>query len=359
MKVFYDYQIFQEQRFGGISRYFYELIKRNDNYLLPVKYSDNEYLLNDSNFNVLPIPKRKKWNVFNRRESNDELNKRSLARYDQYDLLHPTYFDPYFLDYIGDKPFVLTVHDMITELYPEHFDLDEKIIFWKKQLAEKAARIIAVSNTTKRDLIRFYPHVKDKVDVVYHGCSFLYDSEVKINLPNNYILFVGNRTIYKNFYFLVEAIQTVLLKSPDLYLICTGPSFTSNELAFFEKLGLGKKVIHFFANESTLFSFYKYAKLFIYPSLYEGFGIPILEAFKAGCPVLLSKTDAFVEVAGDASLFFDPKDPASLRESVIELLSNEKLKQGNVERGREVEKKFSWDLTYEQTYQVYQKALNQ
>jgi glycosyltransferase involved in cell wall biosynthesis len=356
MKILYDHQIFEAQKFGGISRYFYELIKRNNDCLFSIKFSENEYLLSENKYKNILLPNPRKKSFF-RKQSNMDLSKEMIGR-GEYDLFHPTYFDPYFLESIGSKPFVLTVHDMINELFPEHYPLDEDMVFYKKELIKKAKRIIAVSNTTKRDLLRFYPFAKDKVDVVYHGCSFEFNQPNKIQLPDNYLLYVGKRDVYKNFYFFVESIQSVLTENKDLYLLCTGPGFDKEELIYFEKLGLKNKILHFYANDSNLSSFYMNARMFIYPSLYEGFGIPILEAYKSKCPVILSKTDAFIEVGADSSLFFDPKDPESLRDAVNLLLSKEAIRKDLIEKGSEVEKKFSWDISFDKTCEVYRKAVD-
>jgi glycosyltransferase involved in cell wall biosynthesis len=263
MNIFYDYQIFEAQKFGGISRYFYELIRRNESCLFPIRFSNNEYLLKDENYNLLPIPRKKRFDFLNKKESNLNLSNQKLIA-GEFDLFHPTYFDTYFLNHIGSKPFVLTVHDMINELFPEYYDLDDDIIFQKKELINKATRIIAVSNTTKRDLLRFYPHVENKVDVVYHGCSLLATKDHQIKLPDNYILFVGNRNFYKNFYFFVESILPILKENRDLYLVCTGATFSQSELIYFEKLGLSNKILHYFADDSNLFSFYENARVFVY-----------------------------------------------------------------------------------------------
>ena len=214
MKILFDSQCFDMQKFGGISRYFCEIIKnfsRNDEYILPRTYSQNEYLKQSKLVNLVEssFPGKKfidslKNKFFltgilrNREESIKAL------RNQDFDIFHPTYFNPYFLEYIGQKPFVITVHDMIHELYPEFFKDADKIIKNKKLLAEKAAKIIAVSNKTKEDLVNFYGSpFADKTEVVYHGSSLKTPDSARDNVDfktqfGRYFLYTGTRNIYKN-----------------------------------------------------------------------------------------------------------------------------------------------------------------
>jgi glycosyltransferase involved in cell wall biosynthesis len=274
-----------------------------------------------------------------------------------FDVFHPTYYDPYFLEYLGDKPFVLTIHDMIHEKFPELFDLGDATAAKKKRLAEKAAGIIAVSENTKRDIVELYGMDPGRVSVVYHGSQLARGGKVGAGLPERYILFTGTRASYKNFYFFVASIARVLLEEPDLYLVCSGSSFSANELEFFAHLGIGERVIRRAVAEGELYAYYAGALFFAFPSYYEGFGIPILEAFEAGCPALLAKASCFPEIAGDAALYFDPKDSGALADGARELIRSQALRAELSRKGRERFGQFSWDETYRKTAECYHRAL--
>ena len=152
--VLYDHQAFEMQRFGGISNYFHELIRSvNVDIRLSLLLSNNYYVGERCRFQVATLPY--KWfkgpiKSLNRKFSCQEI------RAGQYDLFHPTYYNPYFLSEIGHKPFVLTVHDMNHELFPHLFPNADLMIAWKKKTIESASRIIAISENTRRDILRFY-----------------------------------------------------------------------------------------------------------------------------------------------------------------------------------------------------------
>ena len=226
MKVLYDHQIFTSQIYGGISRYFFELIKyfKNDDevkYELSLKYSNNYYLKKLNNLSYKTFLEnysfRGKYRLLN--IINKKVSKKAIYE-GNYDIFHPTYYDSYFLDYIGRKPFVLTIYDMIHEIYPEMFPLKDETSKRKKLLAQKATKIIAVSENTKKDIIRFFSIDTNKIEVIY--CGTLFDmngsrnNKVDIDLPEKYILYVGNRGGYKNFNLFIKAIAPLLIKNNEL-----------------------------------------------------------------------------------------------------------------------------------------------
>lgn len=351
MKVLYDGQIFSGQKIGGISRYFYELISRNSNCEVGILYTDNFYLKK----NKLMIPdfrgKNRIINIFNKIFSIIKLKKQ------KYDIFHPTYYDNYFLRYLK-SPFVVTVHDMIHEIYAEtYFKEDSKTTKLKKEICEKANGIIAISEKTKDDLIEYFNIDEKKIKVIYHG-SRLKKVDKKLELPQDYILFTGGRKGYKNFNFFMESISEILVKNKDLYLVCTGSKFTVEEVKFFEKLGIKNKVINILAKDEDMYSIYKNAKCFIFPSLYEGFGIPILEAFEAKCPIALSNTSCFPEIAGEAGEYFNPTDSISIKMAISNILNNKERREKLIEKGRERLKLFSWDKTYEETINFYKEIID-
>lgn len=379
MKVLYDYQMFDNQKIGGISRYFFELMANNkqDEYELSVKYSDNEYLIGNEIFNINSNPytyenflsnysfkgKYKLHKIRNKILNIDSTPNKTLSiealKKQNFDIFHPTYYDPYFLEYIGNKPFVLTIHDMIHEKYPEMFNLNDSTSKDKRLLAEKATHIIAISEYTKKDIIDLYGINENKISVIYHGTSLHTISE-KISNPifgEKYILYTGSRTIYKNFYFFIKSISTLLKNDKSLNIVCTASKFTQQEIELFKELGIQDQVHHFFADDSFLFQLYQNSQFFIFPSYYEGFGIPILEAFEAKCPLLLANASCFPEIARDAALYFDPKSSTDLLQKAKFLLDSLEERNKLVKLGEKRLTNFSWIKTTEETINVYRQVL--
>jgi glycosyltransferase involved in cell wall biosynthesis len=367
MKILYDHQIFTQQQYGGISRYFFELIKRfngvENSCEVATLYTDNAYYNKGFNSNLnkfLPDAhfkgKGRVTKYLNKKKSLREVQK------DNFDVFHPTYYDDYFLKRIKDKPFVVTFYDMIHEKFSDQFESlksDAKIFDNKKRLLEYSSRIISISETTKNDIVEIFDVDPSKIDVVYLGNS-LQNFEIGNNplIEGSYILFVGNRVIYKNFNFFVSAMAQLLIDA-DLKLVCAGGGdFSPQELVLIQSLKLENRIVFKkIVNDDVLANYYAHALFFCFPSLYEGFGIPVLESFACGCPALLSNGGSLPEVGGDAALYFDPTNSDSLRKSASELISNQALRQNLKERGFERLKQFSWDTTFLETVEVYKSVI--
>lgn len=366
MKILYDHQIFTLQKYGGISRYFYELIYHSDKmnyikYTTSLIFSNNHYISDKKfipHFQFFPNNefkgKRKLIYSINKLSSIKELKKQD------FDIFHPTYYDPYFLDYIGNKPFVLTVYDMIHEKFSHLFSSTDSTSKNKKLLSEKASKIIAISESTKKDLIELFGVEESKIEVVYlaNSMSMGNISVPNIAMPEKYILFVGSRFGYKNFDVFFEALALLLQKSPDLSLVCAGGSaFKQNDLKYFETLNIKQQIYQFDLDDTTLAYFYKNALLFVFPSLYEGFGIPVLEAFASGCPLVCSNTSSLPEIAGNGAEYFDPYDVDSIRKAIQKVLENIDISSSLTKNGAEQLKEFSWKKTAIETQKVYEGIL--
>src|SRR5574344_479374 len=257
MKVLYDSKIFQMQKFGGISRYFYKLIKNRNNsfdYHISGLYSDNIYLKELNKVKEFPIKRQFKGkgriiSLINK--ISDENNIKS----NEYDLFHPTYYNPAY--YPENKPIIVTAHDFIHEIYPSNFKND-RTSFYKKISLEKASGIIAISENTKKDLLKFYPAIDEsKIKIIYHAVEWnakeKHEMQLKIDKP--YILFTGQRAIYKNFTLFVESISE-LLKKYDLNLVCTGPEFTRPEIELLNNLSIQNRAFSMYVDENNLKSLY-------------------------------------------------------------------------------------------------------
>lgn len=369
MKVLLDPQIFLTQKFGGISRLFVEVWKNsNDNkeiaFECPLIYSEN-YHLNESGleptnlFNVLH-----NWNFKGIGRLKDVLKASSIKKTKkklaagQFDVFLSTYYDPYFLDHLNGKPFILTIYDMIHEIFPEHFTSDTKTIPQKKSLIEKADKIIAISKQTKKDILKFYPNVSpEKVDVVYLSQTIIENgASIADQLPPNFMLFVGNRGAYKNFKLFIETAIPFLNADHSLHVVCAGGGkLSGREIEMLEGLGISNKVIQKDYKDSELSSFYKAAKVFIFPSAYEGFGIPTLEAMKCGCPVILADSSCLPEVGGDAVVYFESGNASSLANAIDRMLNDETLRKEMIQKGFKQVNEFSWEKTAEGYFDVIKK----
>ncbi|NLF43953.1 MAG: glycosyltransferase family 4 protein, partial [Bacteroidales bacterium] len=298
MKILFDPQIFLH-KFGGISRYFVELISElfhtGIDVALPLWKTTNVYFNENHNLSdelikkgYYNIPKSRfydridfkgkgRLDRFFRQVGVFNSNEKKFIDYslnNNYDIVHPTHYDSYFLKYIGTKPFVLTIYDMIHEKFPEYFKCGD-VANKKEFLARRASAIIAISDSTKADIIKFLKISEEKIHVVHLASSMMRFEGNKgdLNIPGEYILYTGQRWIYKNFEKFIKACAPILI-SKDLYLVCTAAKFTKVELRLFEELHISRNVIHMNCSDSLLAALYTNAKLFVFPSLYEGFGIP-------------------------------------------------------------------------------------
>ncbi|MBU1680116.1 MAG: glycosyltransferase family 4 protein [Bacteroidetes bacterium] len=367
MKILFDYEIFSLQKYGGISRYFYELMNQfyqdhDIEIVFPLYFSHNQYIQKTPFSNHITFFPNIRFGLrnnvikyLNRINHRQCIKTISLQNYDGF---HPTFYSPYFLHLIKQKPFVITIHDMIHEIFPEYFSSNDKVSSNKKLLAEKSTKIIAVSENTKKDIIKFYGIPDDKISVIHHGCSFNKksdESKLKLNnLPKKYLLFVGKRSLYKNFISFIKSIITLIHGFDDLHVVCAGGGkFTEEEIAVFRQNNINNRLHYYFITDSILANLYKNAIALVFPSIYEGFGMPILEAFFFGCPVALSNLSSFPEVAGKAGLYFNPFEKASIKDAVLKVIQDDKLRDDLKKEGYKQLEKYSWEKTAKATKKLY------
>lgn len=360
--ILYDSLIFDLQKHGGISRYFCEIISRlNMPYDISVRYTENHYLAQSKiSKHYTPIP-HFFFKHFAQRyyHKNQRLTKRLLLETAPY-LFHPTYYNLSFLKYIGNNPFVVTVHDMTYERLPEYFSGAKATIQLKKEIITKANRIIAISENTKKDIVEILNIDPKKIDVIYHGTSIQAPiRRHKLSLPNKYLLFVGDRTSYKNFQRLLEAFANIRKTTKDLYLVCTGKPFSLDEQKQISELRVEAQTIQLSVNDENLNELYNRAALFVYPSLYEGFGIPILEAYACNCPVALSNASCFPEIAGNAGIYFNPYSVESMADTIVDVINNKDECSRLIAAGKERLKSYSWEKATQETEKTYRKVLNE
>ncbi len=370
MEIVIDPQIFNEQKFGGISRYYSEiyqnLSKKDDiGIKLPITYSENLHIKgsidNFDFYNFLVSINFFKRKLIRKIKKRDFKKLKKIFKSQSYDLVVPTYYNTHFLEYIGDKPFVLTVYDMIHEIFPQYFINDLYTVKNKKVLMEKAKKIIAISESTKRDIVKIYPHIdSSKIEVVYLSHSIKTSKIISVSLPKRYILFVGNRTIYKNFIFFLKSVAQILVDDSSLNIVCAGGNhFNDEEIKLIEDLDVKSQIIQQNFEDDDLSTYYSNAICFVFPSEYEGFGIPVLESMACGCPVILANHSSFPEVAGDAGVYFELNNEYDLSNKITDLLNDEELRKEFICKGLEQVKKFSWEKTAYECLKVYQKAIEE
>lgn len=282
------------------------------------------------------------------------------------DLVHVCMVPPLFCP----KEFIFTVHDLASFIHPEFFP--KKILFRANLLLEKgikrAAKIIAVSEATKRDVIRLFGIDANKIVVIHHGIDSQYkpieDKKDAMNIlkkygiSDKYILYVGRIQARKNISRLIRAFQLLKQKRTlEHKLVLVGKMVWESKDIFKEidKLDIQEDVIltnH--ASYSDLPYFYNNADVFIYPSLFEGFGLPPLEAMACGTPVIVSNVTAIPEIVGDAALFVDPYDISSIAEGIDRLVSSDNLKKDLIKKGFQRAKQFSWKETAKNTLSLYE-----
>ena len=364
MRILYDHQIFSLQKYGGISKYFSELFRNlteEHEYKISILHSDNHYLANNDirvgKTNLIPNKEFK--GKFTLKQINYLINqnysKRFLAK-NTFDLFHPTFYNPYFLKTLK-KPYVLTVHDLIAfkfEYLSDHFS---SVRPQMKEAIEKANRIIAVSENTKKDIIEQFNINPERIDVIYHGYTKPVSSNT-VNSYGRYILFVGLREGYKNFDTFIKAINVLLNRERDLRIICVGKPFSKSEILMFIKLNIIDQMIAVNVDENKLNLLYSHALAFVYPSLYEGFGMPILEAFINNCPVCLSNSSCFPEIAGNAGVYFDPNNEESIRKAIEKVLYNKEFALEKINEGKKRLADFSWEKAAYETVLTYQRVLD-
>lgn len=355
--------MFSLQKYGGITKYFCELIKNypvGNSYNLSLLFSDNQHLKDDFKFFKklhFPIPqKNPRVKGFLKRNAysiNSRYSRKIIAQ-NKYDLFHPTYFDPYFLDYVN-KPYIITVHDLIAFKYQDVHKKDTLMSNMTK-IISNSNRIIAISEHTKKDLINILKVSPEKIDVIYHGFNRL-DLENNTNKYGRYILYVGARLGYKNFKSLAKAFGNLSKHDDDLKLICVGPPFSKEESEELMRLKINDKTIAMGVNEHRLNQLYSHALTFIYPTQYEGFGMPILEAFANNCPVCLSNTSCLPEIAGEAGNYFDPNNPESICDTIERVIYDPEFSRKMSHAGNERLRYFSWEKCAQQTIESYEKAV--
>ncbi len=285
---------------------------------------------------------------------------------EKIDLLHSLAF---VTPLLSPCPAVVTIYDLSFILLPRNFRHGRRLYLalFSRLSARKARRIITISESTRRDTVRWLNVPSEKIDVVYCGVDQAFhplpEEEVasfrqKYGLPERFILFVGTIEPRKNVARLIEAYS--LLGDGQIKLVIGGARgwFYKEVFVRLEELGLTDNVLFpGYIPPAELPLWYNAAELFVYPSLYEGFGLPPLEAMACGTPVITSNVSSLPEVVGEAGLTVDPMDSKGLAEAIHRVLGDETLRQSMREQGLARAGRFSWAKAARETVEVYRRAL--
>ena len=284
-------------------------------------------------------------------------------------LLHTQYHLPI----ISRCPGIITLHDVSFLRYPEFFP---KKLYWQLKLSllysiRKSKKIITVSEFSKREIIKFYDVEQDKVDVIYNGVSENFrpvgqeDKEKilkKYGIKNPYILSVSNLQPRKNLSRLIKAFSSLVKNnekfSYDLVIVGRKLWLCSEIFNEIREANIQERVILTgYVPEEDLVYLYNFAEVFVYPSLYEGFGLPIVEAMACGCPVITSSVSSLPEVAGKAGIMVNPYDVEEILQAINGIIDNPDLKRNLKIEGLKQSQKFSWKSAAEKTLKVYESVL--
>lgn len=372
MRIAFDHQAFCLQRTGGVSRYFCELAKA----ILPTNKNVRIFapLYRNSYLRDLPNPNVKGYWVKDYPAYTATLCTRimgglasfAIKRW-QPDIIHETYYSS---RPSGAKktPIVLTVFDMISELGfmgDQARSVDIKLTP-KYQAVQRADQVICISQSTQRDLIRLFNIPASKTSVIYLGCdAFVFDAMLETRAAGTtlaakhakpYLLYVGLRGAYKNFSRLLEAYSKSKRLTDDFDLMAFGAgAFTHDEQTQITALGLSLNQVRQTAGtDEYLANLYRNAAAFVYPSRYEGFGLPPLEAMAQGCPVVSSNTSSMPEVIGDAAEYFDPDYVDDVSAAIERVVYSPERSEDLICKGYARSKMFDWKTCATETMRLYQ-----
>lgn len=362
-------------KFTGIGRYVYEFVKNLNGINAESGYPHELVLFfNEPEYKEYETTKNEKKVLVNARHYSfkEQFLLPPKIKKEKVDIM----FFPHFnVPILYRKPFVVTIHDLILSIFP-----GQKMVRWYHRLAyqmtiknavKKAKKVIAVSEHTKDDIIRFLKVPKEKIEIIYSGVGDefkvienlddLAPTLKKYNIKKEFLLYTGVWRNHKNLTRLIEAFSIIRDKHGlDLELVITGkpdPHYPEVKQEI-KKYNLKQEVICTgLVEENELVDLYNAADLYIFPSLYEGFGMPPLEAMKCGTPVVASKISSIPEICGKNAVYFDPYDAKDIANKILGLYKDAKKKAELIESGIEHATKFSWKKMAEETLRIIRDAL--
>lgn len=363
MKIGVDIRCLMEAQYSGISEYTYNLL----NHLLKIDQENQYFLFYNVGKRGREVPKFKFPNVtykkftYPNRLFNLSLRFLKIKKIDKMlggvDIfLMPSFL---FTNLSKDCKKVLIVHDLSFELYPEFFDFKKRLwhkLINPKKLCQDADKVIAISENTKNDIINVYNVDEKKIKVIYNGVNEIFFQPItkeakqkvkdKYKLDDNYIFFLGNLEPRKNVETLIQAFDGINDKTIKL-VIAGGQAWKYDNIYKLWQNSTAKNRIKFlgYVDADERPALYSLAKMFVYPSIYEGFGLPPLEAMACSTPVITSFNSSLVEAVGEGGLLVDQNNINELSQTINNLLSDEKLQELLIKKGRDQAELFRWEKT--------------
>lgn len=358
LRVLYDDQVFTWQPRGGISRYFVELLKAFQGPGYGVQATTSAWWTQNQHLREMGRGRGLPGIAGRRKEVLQLANRLSNPRRRGHDILHHTYYDRRYLK-AATSFRVVTVYDMIPELFPQLFPRGNPHQD-KREFVQAADLVLCISDATKRDLEKFYGAVDAPVVVTPLGVDPLFrpaaSAAAQVAAP--YLLYVGDRAGYKDFRVLAEAFAEADLPPNVRLLTVGGGPLRAHESAHLQQLGITGRVVQRRLDDRGLADAYANALAFVFPSRYEGFGLPTLEAMASGCPTILTAESSHPEVGGPAARYFPAGDVTQLARLLEQVAGDETLRAQLIGLGLVRAAQFSWAQTARHTAQAYREHLS-
>ena len=288
---------------------------------------------------------------------NNKINEFKINKW-QPDIIHQTYFSKS-LKNDRKAARIVTAYDMIHEIFNTDLKTSEELLDRKKYAFSNADHIICISKNTQKDLINFYKVPEERSSIIHLGVDTDIFNLAQKKLPplikSPYLLYVGGRQKYKNFENFIKAFSLSIKLKKDFQLVLFGGNqLTSGELSLINEIGINNaKIEHIEGNDLLLANLYSHASAFIYPSFYEGFGLPLLEAMASGCPVICSNRSSIPEIVKSSGVYFEPESIENIKSSMEKVVFDDDLKFELIKKGLENVKFFTWEKCAMQTLLLY------
>lgn len=365
MKIILDNIIYSKVNQGGVSNYWFELSK----YLMDQTEEEiffyeelnaianfHRQQLHIPNDTLLPI-KNRRFSILSRILPIEHIN-------DDFFIYHSSFYRP--LKGASKHSEVTTIHDFTHNYFSP---IQKRIVHnqLKYSAIKRSKGVICISHNTYNDLKKFCPLRSDqKVEIIHNGVSNDYfpiktysNLEIeffnKNKIEGDYVIYIGTRTNYKNFFFVIELLKEI----KDLKLVVVGSQLTNSEKKFFNSDLLKRTIIFSNISNIELNLLYNNATALIYPSSYEGFGIPIIEAMRASCPVIALDNSSIKEVAGNAAILLKHLEIPKFIENIEYLRKNVDFRIDKIAKGVEQSQPFSWDKCCQETHNFYQEIASE
>lgn len=356
---------------GGIKQYIYNLVtnlykidKKNE-YIFYVSIDDLDYW----NETMPPGVKCKKFPFRRTQKIRRALFQNKFWKKEQKKEKFTLFFSPFFnIPNIKDCIKIMTVHDLRLKRYPKSYTLSRRLFlnYYVKKSVKDCDKIITISHFTKNELINFYNCDKNKIVTIYEAIN---NEEFKLNsIPKKkdlkhlklasekFILTVGHLEPRKNYGILIEAFNELIYEKDLNYKLVIVGKKNFKYKRILEKIKHSKNVLHLgFVEFSDLLKLYYFADLFVFPSIYEGFGFPPLEAASLGTPSVVSKASCIPEICGDSALYFNPFDKSDLKKNIFRILNDKNFYEKYKNLAKKNMKRFSWKTNAKKTSNLFNK----